>query len=156
MGEVIRKLEANENVSDSDLLIIAKDPSLRYALYKTLQMYDKADLFPSEYLTTEKAAESILVNWLEFPTELGKPPDEIHFIKKVTIVGPECLDYYVFKFRVRGPHRMASLKWIVGVCGPFAKEALPYDNPIKAYSRFKPVAEVTPEGEVTWVHKHIG
>ena len=54
------------------------------ATYQLLSDYNKINLFPEEYNTLVKGAESNLANWLEFPTELDACPDEIEHIKRVT------------------------------------------------------------------------
>jgi len=102
VAPLLRKLDANENIPEVDLMKIAEDPSLRCGLFKMLDAYHKNEIFPATYLTIEKGAEGHLVNWLEFPTELGNAPDEIEIISKVTL--PEAFDYYAFKYRSQFPH----------------------------------------------------
>ena len=105
-----------------------------------------------EYLTHEKGAESALVNWLEFPTELGIPPSEIELLEKISF-DEDALDYYVFKYRTQPPHWAA--KWMMGVSGPYSKESMPYDVPLRVFSRFSEVGTVHPNHEVQWVHENI-
>jgi len=151
---LLLKLAANEEIPAADLLRIAKDPSLRCGLFKMLDAYNKSELFPTAYLTIEKGAEGHMVNWLEFPTELGNAPDEIEMIKKVTLE-EEAIDYYTFKYRLQSPHSIKQLDWVIGVAGPYQKDAKPYDLPVRVFSRFNPIGTITPEMEVAWVHKNI-
>jgi hypothetical protein len=44
---------------------------------------------------------------------------------------------------------------MIGVCGPYGKESLPYDIPKRVFSRFYVLGTVSPESEVLWVHNHI-
>ena len=151
---LLRKLAANEEIPAADLLRIAKDPSLRCGLFKMLYAYNKSELFPTAYLTIEKGAEGHMVNWLEFPTELGNAPDEIEMIKKVTLEA-EAIDYYAFKYRLQSPQSVKQLDWVIGVAGPYGKDSKPYDLPVRVFSRFNQLESISPEMEVAWVHKNI-
>ena len=151
---LLRKLTTNEHIQAEDLLHAAHDPSLRCGLFKMLDAYNKHELFPAAYLTIEKGAEGHLVNWLEFPTELGYAPDEIEMIKKVTLE-KEAIDYYTFKYRSQSPRWVKQLDWMIGVAGPYQIDSKPYDIPLRVFSRFNSTSSITPEREVEWVHKHI-
>ena len=95
--------------------------------FQLLKEHGKTALFPNEYLSIERSAESNLANWLEFPTELNSCPDEIEHLVKVTIGkdSKEC-HYHVFKFRVYEPHWAASKGWMLGVTGPYYSNSLHY------------------------------
>jgi hypothetical protein len=154
VAPLLHKLDASEPIPEVDLMKIAEDPSLRCGLFKMLDAYNKNEIFPAAYFTIEKGAEGHLVNWLEFPTELGDAPDEIEMISKVTL--PEdAVDYYAFKYRSQSPHWARQLDWMIGVAGPYHKDSKPYDVPVRVFSRFNPAGSITPEMEVTWVHKNI-
>lgn len=150
---IIRDLAAGKTLNQKKVMALAKSPSLRYAVFKVLEAYDKRDLFPAEYFTCEKGAESFLVTWLEFPTELGVTPDEIELLTMVS-VDEGASDYFVFKYITRAAHWIAD-GWMIGVCGPYGRESMPFDIPTRVFSRFKRLDSVTPESEVQWVHKHI-
>jgi hypothetical protein len=149
------KVTAQVEVAESEFLKAAGDPSLRHALFSALSACQRGDLFPTAYLTIEKGAESSLVNWLEFPTELGAAPDEIEFIEMITVQDDGDLHYYVFRYRMVTPHWAKKFGWMIGVAGPYKKDSLPYDIPRRVFSRFN-IAESTPiVGEVEWVHANV-
>lgn len=154
MTPLIHDLQVQEKVPDEEIMAMSKDPSLRYATFKILQAYGKENLFPKDYYTIEKAAESFLVNWLEFPTELGFAPDKIEFETIVSLGAPAALDYYVFKFRVNKPSWPAK-DWMIGVCGPYHENSIPYEVPSRIFSRFNTVGSVTILDEVLWVHENV-
>jgi len=77
------KLES-KIITAEDVLPFAKNLLTREMAFQLLSDHDKADLFPGEYFSLVKGAESNLANWLEFPTELDACPDEIQHIKRVT------------------------------------------------------------------------
>lgn len=150
------RLSANEDISSQEVLRLSEDPSLRYGIFHMLEAYNRMDRFPCEYYNREKGAESFLVNWLEFPTELGVPPDEIVLLEQVEINDNELLEYCVFRFRVRPPHWAAKRNWMIGVCGPYRPESTPYEVPSKVFSRFNSLGNVAPSEEAWWVHLNIG
>lgn len=150
------RLANKEEIKEDEILLMVRDPSLRLAVYQVLRAYQREDLFPASYLTRQKGAESFLVSWLEFPTELGVSPSEILFDSLVTIQEKKALDYYTFKFRILPPHWAAQCDWMWGVSGPYTDESKPFDSPTRVYSRFNQVSSITAGDEVTWVHAHIG
>lgn len=152
----IDKLKAHEIPEENEVNALAKNPSFRHSLFRILDAYGRKDLFPVEYYTHEKAAESFLVSWLEFPTELGNPPQQIELLKKVSLIEEESLDYYVFKFRTTVPLWAARLNWMLGVSGPYGQATMPYDVPLRVFSRFNVLDSISPENEAQWVHENIG
>jgi hypothetical protein len=152
---LLRKLTSGAMVSKEEILAIAEKPSLRLGLYLVLLGYHRHALFPVEFYTEEKGAESHLVNWLEFPTELGRAPDDILLLKLVTVNLALDVHYYVFRFRTSAPKWAGKLGWMLGVCGPYDETTLPFDNPKRIFSRFNSESVIDPEEEVKWVCKHI-
>jgi hypothetical protein len=150
---LMNQLESKSSITQSEMLKFVKDPSMRMTVFRVLNEYQRPELFPSEYLTFEHGAEAALVNWLEYPTELGIPPAEIVLMTKVSLNDGEPLDYYVFKYRTTPPHWAAQ--WRLGVAGPYDIKSQPYDVPSKVYSRFGEVGTISPEGEARWVHDRI-
>ena len=155
VGPLIKKLAARESVSRTEILFMVQDPSLRHAVYRVLEAYNRSDLFPLEFFTIEKGAESFLVTWLEFPTELGRAPHEIELYTTVDLNEREDQTYYVFKYRMTGDHWAVENDWMLGVAGPYGNESQPYDTPRRIFSRFYSVDRISARGEVQWVHENI-
>lgn len=152
MEVLLEKLESKDTISEQETTVIAQSPSLRLALFHTLKIFHREDLFPMTFYSEEKGAESYLVNWLEFPTELGRAPDEILLLKIVTLELQIRIHYYVFKFRTTAPLWAKTLGWMLGVCGPYDSNSMPFDRPGRIFSRFNPVDLTSPEAEVRWTH----
>ncbi|WP_244228711.1 hypothetical protein [Mucilaginibacter endophyticus] len=154
-----KKAETAVGLTAEDVLPFAQNLLTRYDTFLYLRELDQLNLFPQEYYTIVKGAESSLAQWLEFPTELDACPDEIEHIKRVTIDlngRNNFIHYEVFKFRVTPPHQAAESGWILGVVGPFFDDSKPYDFPAATFSRISStVDKVTPEEEVKWVHENI-
>src|SRR3989339_176391 len=153
------KLESGQDLTQTDILPFAKNIKTRQLTFQLLNDHNKTDLFPKEFYSIEKAAESYLVNWLEFPTELDACPDEIQHIKRVTFDfdgNNNFVHYEVFKYRVNEPHWAAKDGWILGVVGPYFDDSKPYDFPQATFSRVSStVDKVSPDEEAKWVHENI-
>ncbi|MFZ6010371.1 MAG: hypothetical protein ACOYXT_08470 [Bacteroidota bacterium] len=151
---LIDKFASGHPVTGGEILALSKNPSLRLGVYRILKNYKQEKLFPPEYFTRQWGAESFLVQWLEFPTELGSAPDHIEFLTTVTLKESEDFDYYVFKFIASKP-AWASHDWMIGAAGPYREQSLPYDIPQKVFSRFNNLDSISPESEVLWIHHNI-
>lgn len=140
------------SVDAGDLLDIAANAEVRQELYARLRVSDKLDLFPAQFKNQAALAESDMVNWLMFPTELGTAPDEIEMMKVVSIdtEAPDgIIDYYVFRFRMIEPHWGADKGWRAGVSGPYLQGGeLGASVPEGTFSAFEPYDSMTPEAHV--------
>jgi hypothetical protein len=153
---LIDKLSANQNVQPEDLHFLAANPSTRHALFGILKKFARTELFPSLYFTREKAAESFLVTWLEFPTELNRAPEKIQLFTTVTLrEEKETIEYYVFKYQKQRVMAAKDGTWMLGVAGPYYHHSEPYDVPLRIYSRFNEVGTVSAWEEARWVHHRI-
>jgi hypothetical protein len=131
---------------------VAASAEMRNALYDKLAEGHQEALFPARYRTQPAFAESNMVRWLIYPTELGRVPDKIELKKIVALdtKGPEgFLDYYVFRFRTLPPHETAKDGWIAGVAGPFLRKDAPTtDAQGGTFSEFERWDARTPEEHV--------
>lgn len=124
---VISLLKKQKTVPQSHFEQIAASAETRNWLYQRLNELGRQDLFPGQFRNQQAFAESDMVGWLIFPTELARVPDEIELMKIVSIDTPRngSLDYYVFRFRTYPPHWAADDGWIAGVSGPFLRKDAP-------------------------------
>lgn len=97
---------------------LAKDLGYANLTYAALEKFGKQSLFPAECATAEYLAKSDLVHWLMYPTELGKAPDAIEYIGKITYLFRKDV-YYVFRFRSDSDTLDDKLKdkWLIGWSG---------------------------------------
>ncbi|HXB06875.1 MAG TPA: hypothetical protein VNW04_07165 [Puia sp.] len=152
------KLTSGQSADPGDVLPYAENVLTRRLTFSMLNSLNKKELFPEEYYTLIKAAESEMANWLEFPTELNACPDELEHVKRVSIDfdGEAHFSHYeVFKFRVNKPHWAAKLGWMLGVVGPYFDDSEPYMSNETSFSRMDAEGKRTPEEEARWVHEHI-
>lgn len=157
--ELHDKLKSGQNLTEQDVFPYAQNLLTRETTFQLLSTHNKTDIFPNEYYSLVKGAESNLANWLEFPTELDACPDEIEHIKRVTFDFDgqnNFVHYEVFKYRINEPHWAAKDGWILGVVGPFFDDSKPYDFPQATFSRISSTLnKVTPDEEAKWVHENI-
>jgi hypothetical protein len=108
-------LSAGRNISADVILSLAQSLAYANLTYALLVKCGKQWLFPKEYSVPEYLAKSDLVHWLMYPTELGKEPDEIEYIGKITYLFKKEV-YYVFKYRSDSDTLDDTLKnkWLIG------------------------------------------
>ena len=97
---------------------VAAWPDCRITLARELEALERPDLFPNDFLNQPGLAEATMVDWLLFPTELGRAPDEIRQLQVMPLETNDGLaDLYVFAFRTHAPHWLSEKDWVVGVAG---------------------------------------
>jgi hypothetical protein len=124
---------------------IARDPEARASLFDALSELKRLDLIPPECRTQEALAEAQLVEWLTYPAELGRPPDETRFVETIsaeTDSGPA--DLYVFRVRAEGG-QYTGPTWFAGVAGPYLRANSPTTaGGWMTFSAFEPWDERSP------------
>jgi len=156
---VMGLIRQGEEVEAKHLVDVGASPEIRNYLFDGLMTLGKLSLFPKEFRTQAALAESNMVNWLIFPTELGRAPDEIELMHIATVdrdteEGP--IDYYIFRFRTFAPHWAANDGWMAGVSGPFIQKDAPstvsYGD---TFSCFEPWDSKTPEEHLEVVLENL-
>lgn len=153
---VYNKLVSGDTLSKLEIETFSKNIETRASFYSLLEEFHKESLFPGKYYSFEKAAESVLTNWLLYPTELDTIPSKIELVKQVSFIEHDTtFIYYVLRFKTEKPHWAAKDGWMLGVVGPYFKNSKPYDWTTGTFSKFSKARETTPEKEVDWAHKNI-
>ena len=123
LSRAIALLNNGIDVPDDELSWVATYPSERVLLRDSLLSMDMADRLPPQCLDLQLIAESYLVNWLQFPTELGVAPDEIEFVH-VQACGEERnqglaqqMNFFLFKYRSINGETQEWEPWYVGLVG---------------------------------------
>lgn len=119
---------------------IAACHETRGLLFQLLSAMSRADLFPAKWRTWEAFGAARMVEWLMYPAELGREPDEIH-LEQTEPIGPRRNKtvIYVWKFRNRGE------QWLAGVSGPhkLTGQPQPVDGQL-TFSRFEEWSAASP------------
>jgi hypothetical protein len=145
-------LRLGESVSGRELEAVAASSEMRNRLYQALGKLGRQALFPASFRNQLAFAESAMVEWLAFPTELQRPPDQIELMKTVSVNAPEPdgpIEYYVFRFRVEDPHWAAHDGWMAGIAGPYRVKEKPTPNGLgETFSQFESADGCSPEEHV--------
>ena len=98
-------------------VVVALAQDMEYAdmTYGVLKKFGKTDLFPQACRDPEYLAKSHMIQWLMYPTELGKAPEEIEYVGKVTRLFRKE-EYHIFKYRSDSENLDEALKnkWLLG------------------------------------------
>jgi hypothetical protein len=154
---IVSLLKHNLEVPPKDVAEVATHAEMRNWLYGRLSELGKLSLYPAQYRTQAAFAESNMVNWLTFPTELNRVPDEIELMKVVSVdtgLPGGIYDYFVFRFRTRPPHWAAKKGWMAGWSGPFCREDEPTTKALgETFSRFDGWESKKPEEHLGDTHE---
>jgi hypothetical protein len=125
-GSVLRR---GGRVPKSVLNRIARSHETRVHLFLLLDGLGNIDLFPARWRTWDAFAAANIVDWLMYPTELGREPDELQKMAVFTADGPEGeLALYVWRFR------NGAEPWRAGISGPYQRTGDP--RPVHGNSTF--------------------
>lgn len=150
------KLNSGDTLSKTEIEDFSANIETRAEFYALLVKFNKQNIFHRAYYTFAKATESVLTNWLLYPTELDTIPSAIEPVKKVSVIEHDTtFIYYVLRFKTEASHWAAKDGWMLGVVGPYFKNSEPYDWTSGTFSKFTKAKETTPEKEVEWAHKNI-
>lgn len=139
---------------DCEVLVqkLASDPLTRAHLLEKLVALGKQGMFPAEYLTQDKIAESDLVRWLYHGNELGAVPDRIEQVHmhKVTM-GARKGSCYLFRFRANSYHWAESYGWMCGLAGPFWDDDPLQSSGSSTFSELEPYEGQSHEAHVNYL-----
>lgn len=109
---VYDKLKKGEIPNQKAVDKFARSLEHRTLLYEALYLFDKTDLFPSEFLNLKSFGESFLSNWLNFHDDFDALPNKIEYDQTISLNENDLV--LVYKFKVYEPHLMASKGWMLG------------------------------------------
>jgi len=106
-------LRRNEAVDASHLETAATCHETRMILRRGLCQLNREDLYPEVWWTWEAIAAADMVEWLCFPTELMREPDELELGGIGWLDDQHQEAVYLWKFRTNDD------PWLAGVSGPY-------------------------------------
>ncbi len=110
---VVTLLDCGKEVDGEAIRQLAEDNGYASWLFEALKKRGKTRLFPQELATPEYLAESDMVQWLMYPTELGKKPDKIELLGTAT---KKKETYYIYKYMSDSDCLSDDIKnkWLIG------------------------------------------
>lgn len=125
--KIINDMTINNNIITDLLSYKNKINKLVYVL----ERIDALDLLPLNEISQEEIARMEMINWLEYPTELGKTPDSIELLGKFDYKGYDC---YAYKFK---SNAYKIKDYMLGVVGGFEKDKITDINTGWTFSKFE-------------------
>jgi len=149
---ILEAVEANEDGAAELVLAGAQNPATRNYLYALLQDMERAELFPAEFRTIEKHAESDLVTWLMHPNELNAIPAEIQIAQRVAVEENGVKGTrFLFRFLTDSSHPGWERGWMAGISGVYWDGA-EFDEGVRGtFSEFTPFNDMTEEEHVEFL-----
>jgi HEAT repeat protein len=128
------------DVPDEALSRVAANAEMRNWLIQELQKTHELERIPARYRSQAAIAESEMVQWLAYPTELGHVPSAISLAKVIsTETHSGVVDIYVFKIKTDDG-------WVAGLAGPYVRADEPTtDSGGATFSSFEPWDSKSPE-----------
>jgi hypothetical protein len=132
-------LRRGEVVGKQILNTAARSHETRDALFDGLSAMRLQHRFPQRWRTWEAFAAANMVEWLLYPAELGREPDDLRLEHVEWLDRRGKTAVFVWKFRVKGD------PWMSGVSGPHTLRGKPkpVDGPL-TFSRFDAWKTATP------------
>lgn len=106
-----------------------------YTMARMLTGIGEEDKIPTKYVDTEKLAEAVMIDWLSYPTELGKEPDSITLIGTIE---RENLIFYIYKFT---SDKFKDRGEMIGLSGSFIKGSITTSEAGFVFSKFETVKD---------------
>lgn len=119
-----------EGVDAAEIVGAAERAETRSIIARALDEHGRLEELPAHLRTQAAFAEAEMVDWLVFPTELGRPPDALEL--EAPIDAGDHGTMYLFRFLSDG-------KWYAGVAGPYPAGREPVvDGGGMTFSAFEP------------------
>lgn len=109
-------------LQEEDVMDIASDSEVRNWFYESLVKIGKDEIYPRQFKNQKCFAESNMVDWLVYPTELGRVPDKIELMN---VFDEGDQEYYLFRFKCDSKKDWEKVGWLAGLSGPFSKHNCP-------------------------------
>lgn len=140
-------LGAGKDVPADTVTALAEDLVYADRFYHALTACGKEALFPDELRDEVYLAKSDLVQWLTYPTELGKAPDEIEYLGKAEFKDE---NFFVFKFKSESDTLGDDIKgkWLIGWSG---SEGGTFSN----FDEYEKFDKGTPEKTLKYIKKKL-
>ncbi|MBR2704418.1 MAG: hypothetical protein IKE91_03015 [Clostridia bacterium] len=111
------------------------DKQAYQTLARMLTGIEAENTIPKKNVDTEKLAEAVMIDWLSYPTELGKTPDTISLVGTIE---KEDLIFYIYKFT---SDKFADKGEMIGLSGAFVKDSITVSEAGFVFSKFETITD---------------
>ena len=140
-------LAVGADVSDGVIRSLAENIEYADRVYHMLKQRGMTSRFPAELQDPVYLAKSDMVQWLAYPTELGKRPDEIEYLGRTKKKGEI---FHIFRYKSDSENLDSDTRnvWLIGWAGT---EGGTFSN----FDRYEDYERGTPEKTVKYIRKKI-
>ncbi len=140
-------LKKNRPVADEAIVSLAHEREYAALLYSDLKAAGQESRFPAELSNDAYIAESDMVHWLLYPTELGKEPDAIELLGVTKKKGET---FHVFRYKSDSDNLSDELKgeWLIGWSG---NDGSTFSN----FDLYEPFVKKTPEKTLRHIRRKL-
>ncbi|MBE6651781.1 MAG: hypothetical protein E7610_00015 [Ruminococcaceae bacterium] len=140
-------LAVGKTVPDGVISALAENLEYADRVYHVLKQYGMAGRFPAELCDPIYLAKSDLVQWLTYPTELGKQPDEIEYLGQAKKKGEI---YHIFRYKSDSDNLDKESKgiWLIGWAND---EGGTFSN----FDKYADFEQKTPEKTVKYIRRKL-
>lgn len=157
---VVSLLRLGQPVAAKHITEVAASAEIRGHFFNELGKMGKNHLFPKKFKNQKALAETNMVSWLTYPTELGRVPDEIELMNIISTKledSSEIADYYIYRFRNFKPGAFGKKGWLAGISGPYLlNTGLSVDSATDTFSCFESWDSKLPEEHLGDVIQLVG
>lgn len=148
---VLSLVRRERSLDASAIERVAASHETRVHLWNGLEKAGKLALYPHEWSGLDHFAAADMVEWLKFPTELGREPDELVLEERLVFDGgPEECVVYVWRFRG------FDGEWLAGVSGAYWPGSIGPARGADTFSRFEAWDSASPAEHAAAVFKTLG
>jgi hypothetical protein len=151
MFAALSLLKQGKDISPEIAEKIAADSECRKWFYSNLTSLNRTSIYPEKYRTQEAFAESDMVNWLIYPTELARTPDSIELMEIIEVDSKSSdgiVEFYLFRFKSDHDNWKED-GWMSAISGYFLKSKKPSTEAYGyTFSTFEKWDSKTPEEHV--------
>ena len=128
------KILNNMKVLDEKINTLKKEDEKIYTLYSVLERLNKNETYLKD-ISQERIAKSEMINWLEYPTELGAVPDKIELLGEFNFNDQKIYAYKFSKenFKISGD--------LIGISGGYPLDKVSSNASGYTFSDFENVEE---------------
>lgn len=127
------KLINNINISNDEINRLLSEKNQLYRIVSIFEQSGNINKLPLDEINQSEIAMSSMINWLVYPTELGKEPDEIELLGELDY---NNYIYYIFKFK---SNDFRIKDYMLGISGGYEKNKITSNSTGATFSNFEAV-----------------
>lgn len=121
----------NLDINNKKLEELLNNEEFIEKVFRIMENINKLNILPLDKITQEMIAKSSMIEWLKYPTELGKVPDEISLLGEFEFNSQIC---YAYKFK---SNSFRTKEYMLGIVGGYEPNKTTARNSGLTFSAFE-------------------